>query len=205
VCFSDWSYVPYYDNAVDCEDGKIAKGFSYHQGPVWCTTFFTVKLKQISPNSYYFKFDFLSSFSSLLVGCYINILSPSVGCDSYIYIIFSSKCEIRKFLALHTPARAQIKINELYNIKWKTNRNKPSIYLLQEWVWPIGYFLRAKLLFAKKLESSRPGILKETVLFIKTTLTRHYEEVMNSTWRSLPEVTNHNGEVRTGCHGNKNG
>jgi glycogen debranching enzyme len=65
----------------------------------------------------------------------------------------------------------------------------------QEWVWPIGYFLRAKLLFAKKLESERPGILKETVLFIRSTLTRHYEEVMKSSWRSLPEITNHNAEV----------
>ncbi|XP_052775290.1 glycogen debranching enzyme-like isoform X2 [Mya arenaria] len=98
----DWSYVPYYDNRIECADAKIAKGFSYHQGP--------------------------------------------------------------------------------------------------EWVWPIGYFLRAKLLFAKKLESSRPGILKETVLFIRTTLTRHYEEVMNSSWRSLPELTNHNGEPNMfGC------
>ncbi|KAH3779514.1 hypothetical protein DPMN_157317 [Dreissena polymorpha] len=92
----DWSYVPYYDNTVDGTDAKIAKGFSYHQGP--------------------------------------------------------------------------------------------------EWVWPIGYFLRAKLMFAKRLESSRPGILKETVLFIRTTLTRHYEEVMRSDWRSLPELTNHGGE-----------
>lgn len=93
---NDWSYVPYYDNSIDSDDGKIARGFSYHQGP--------------------------------------------------------------------------------------------------EWVWPIGYFLRAKLLFARKLESSRPGLMRETVMFVRTTLTRHYEEVMKSTWRSLPEVTNHNGE-----------
>ncbi|XP_060552915.1 glycogen debranching enzyme-like isoform X1 [Ruditapes philippinarum] len=98
---SDWSYVPFYDNANDSEDAKIAKGFSYHQGP--------------------------------------------------------------------------------------------------EWVWPIGYFLRAKLIFARKLESSRPGILRETVMFIRSTLTRHYEEVMKSSWRSLPELTNHNAEPNKFC------
>ncbi|KAL4235669.1 hypothetical protein ACF0H5_004064 [Mactra antiquata] len=63
-----------------------------------------------------------------------------------------------------------------------------------EWVWPIGYFLRAKLIFAQKLEPSRPGILKDTVLYIRQHLSRHYTEVMKSNWRSLPEVTNHNAE-----------
>ena len=62
-------------------------------------------------------------------------------------------------------------------------------------MWPVGYFLRAKLHFARRLEAERPGILKETVTFIKTTLTKHYEMIMTSDWRSLPELTDANGEV----------
>ncbi|XP_064607423.1 glycogen debranching enzyme-like isoform X2 [Liolophura sinensis] len=63
-----------------------------------------------------------------------------------------------------------------------------------EWIWPVGYFLRAKLHIAKILESSQPGLLEETIMFVKTTLTRHYEEIMRSPWQSLPELTNSDGK-----------
>ena len=62
-------------------------------------------------------------------------------------------------------------------------------------MWPVGYFLRAKLHFARRMEAENPGILKETVTYIKTTLTKHYEMIMTSPWRSLPELTDSNGEV----------
>ncbi|XP_076440742.1 glycogen debranching enzyme-like isoform X2 [Babylonia areolata] len=63
-----------------------------------------------------------------------------------------------------------------------------------EWVWPVAYFLRAKLLFASKLEKKRKGILKETVTFVDSVLCEHYQELMHSCWKSLPELTNENGE-----------
>ena len=66
---------------------------------------------------------------------------------------------------------------------------------VQEWVWPVAYFLRAKLYVASKLEKHRPGILKETVDFVDTVLCRHYQELMHSPWKSLPELTNTNGSV----------
>ena len=59
----------------------------------------------------------------------------------------------------------------------------------------MGYFLRAKLMFAHKLEKERPGILKQTKHFIKTTLSKHNVHIRNSEWKSLPELTNKDGAV----------
>ncbi|KAK6188701.1 hypothetical protein SNE40_004828 [Patella caerulea] len=71
-----------------------------------------------------------------------------------------------------------------------------------EWLWPIGYFLRAKLYFASKLESKKKGIVKETIGFIETRLANHYLELMKSPWQSLPELTNSNGSYcRDSCRG----
>ena len=67
--------------------------------------------------------------------------------------------------------------------------------LVQEWVWPIGFFLRAKLKAAQMLESKRPGIFTETVNFIKSTLSAHHQHVFYSEWRGLPELTNQDGAV----------
>ncbi|KAL8625730.1 hypothetical protein ACOMHN_044005 [Nucella lapillus] len=62
-----------------------------------------------------------------------------------------------------------------------------------EWVWPVAYFLRAKLFFACKLEKKQKGILKKAVASVDSVLCRHYQELMNSPWKSLPELTNANG------------
>lgn len=57
-----------------------------------------------------------------------------------------------------------------------------------EWVWPVGYFLRAKLHFAK-----HNNALEETIKSIKLTLSKHFVELQTSDWRGLPELTNTNG------------
>nr|XP_022905345.1 glycogen debranching enzyme isoform X1 [Onthophagus taurus] len=57
-----------------------------------------------------------------------------------------------------------------------------------EWVWPMGYFLRAKLHFAKIQDE-----LDDTVDSIKGVLSKHYSEIQMSDWKGLPELTNSNG------------
>lgn len=52
-------------------------------------------------------------------------------------------------------------------------------------MWPLGYFLRAKLAFAE--DKTHEG--KE----MQKIMSRHYEFVENDVWMGLPELTNDNG------------
>uniref|UniRef100_A0A8D8ADW6 Glycogen debranching enzyme n=2 Tax=Culex pipiens TaxID=7175 RepID=A0A8D8ADW6_CULPI len=57
-----------------------------------------------------------------------------------------------------------------------------------EWVWPIGFYLRARLFFAKA-----NGLLKETVAETWSILQTHLNELQRCHWRGLAELTNENG------------
>ncbi|XP_077981674.1 glycogen debranching enzyme-like [Glandiceps talaboti] len=66
-----------------------------------------------------------------------------------------------------------------------------------EWVWVMGYFLRAKLHFANILLNDK---LIDTIKLIQQTLSRHHVEIEKSAWRGLPELTNEDGaECRDSC------
>nr|XP_060477312.1 glycogen debranching enzyme [Panthera onca] len=60
-----------------------------------------------------------------------------------------------------------------------------------EWLWPIGYFLRAKLYFSKLMG---PEANAKTVFLVKNVLSRHYVHLERSPWKGLPELTNENGQ-----------
>ncbi|ALC41670.1 CG9485, partial [Drosophila busckii] len=57
-----------------------------------------------------------------------------------------------------------------------------------EWVWPIGFYLRARLIFAKQC-----GRLDETIAETYAILRAHLREMQTSHWRGLPELTNDKG------------
>ncbi|RLU17593.1 hypothetical protein DMN91_009829 [Ooceraea biroi] len=60
-----------------------------------------------------------------------------------------------------------------------------------EWVWPIGYFLRARLHFANLVSGTNElrRVIESTYIIISN----HYMELSTSHWRGLPELTNENG------------
>ncbi|CAL8347014.1 unnamed protein product [Merluccius merluccius] len=60
-----------------------------------------------------------------------------------------------------------------------------------EWLWPVGYFLRAKLFFSKKLGED---VHQSTITLVKHILPRHYTHLEGSPWKGLPELTNENGQ-----------
>lgn len=60
-----------------------------------------------------------------------------------------------------------------------------------EWLWPVGYFLRAKLYFSKLMG---PETNAKTIFLVKNVLSRHYVHLERSPWKGLPELTNENGQ-----------
>ncbi|XP_048448186.1 glycogen debranching enzyme, partial [Rhincodon typus] len=59
-----------------------------------------------------------------------------------------------------------------------------------EWLWPLGYFLRAKLQFSKMMDQD---LYEDTKYLVKNILSRHYDYLEKSPWKGLPELTNENG------------
>ncbi|GAA5866533.1 hypothetical protein JCM1840_001348 [Sporobolomyces johnsonii] len=65
-----------------------------------------------------------------------------------------------------------------------------------EWVWPIGYFLRAHLIFDLKAGAGRVDP-NSTFHHIYTILSRHRSHILSDVWAGLPELTNEDGHY---CH-----
>lgn len=60
-----------------------------------------------------------------------------------------------------------------------------------EWVWPLGYFLRARLHFAPLVGGAEE--LRRTIESTEAIISRHLVEASTNHWRGLPELTNKDG------------
>ncbi|KAJ8889474.1 hypothetical protein PR048_008973 [Dryococelus australis] len=60
-----------------------------------------------------------------------------------------------------------------------------------EWVWPLGFFLRARLHFAGVVGGDAE--LQRTVAHTRALLAQHFTELQTSPWRGLAELTNKDG------------
>ena len=56
-----------------------------------------------------------------------------------------------------------------------------------EWIWPVGFFLRAYLTFGQKNG-------KNVIRDVMRILSKHYAELQSSKWRGIPELTNSRGQ-----------
>lgn len=61
-----------------------------------------------------------------------------------------------------------------------------------EWLWLTGFYIRAKLFWAKKLNN--PSLIKQTIKHCKKYLTSHMDLFHSNPWNGLPELTNENGK-----------
>ncbi|XP_060864608.1 glycogen debranching enzyme isoform X2 [Metopolophium dirhodum] len=59
-----------------------------------------------------------------------------------------------------------------------------------EWLWPVGFFLKAKLTFSTSQ--------RETSSEIQGILSKHFEHIKTSVWKGLPELTNKDGAFCAG-------
>lgn len=63
-----------------------------------------------------------------------------------------------------------------------------------EWLWPMGFYLRARLYFAQKVPDSQKA-LAAAVDEVKGILSNNYQLIQSSPWRGLPELTNRDGDI----------
>jgi len=61
-----------------------------------------------------------------------------------------------------------------------------------EWLWLMGFYLRAKLYWAK--QQNDPSIVKQTVQHLKEILSEHHQLIFGNDWKGLPELTDANGQ-----------
>lgn len=62
------------------------------------------------------------------------------------------------------------------------------IFVLQEWLWPVGYYLRARIYFI--IKSGNNDLINKVLSESKKYLAEHFIHLQKSDWKGLPELTN---------------
>ena len=68
-----------------------------------------------------------------------------------------------------------------------------------EWIWPVGFFLRAYNYFSKKSPAAAAAA-EDSRQFIMSTLSAHLVEMQVSHFRGIPELTNAKGAFCPGSN-----
>lgn len=84
-------------------------------------------------------------------------------------------------------------INSLDNDDYATSKGR-NYHQGPEWLWPLGYFLRAMLTFDSKRRTTREGRL-EMLQHLAIRMEKCRKEIESSPWAGLTELTNKNGAL----------
>jgi len=99
-------------------------------------------------------------------------------------------------IATLDPADANYRpyyINSLDNDDFATAKGR-NYHQGPEWLWPLGYFLRAMLVFDSKKRTTREGRL-EMLQQLAARMEGCRHEIEKTPWAGLTELTNKNGEL----------
>ena len=173
----DWAYNGDYDNSNDSTNSNTAHGYNYHQGPVSSTSISTrLNLHSV----------FYADFFPLVLIVFT--------CDEYHFHQFQQYLPVMKI----TKHVQYMNFFFFFNSQMQYYIRIIKNISLQEWLWPVGWLLRAQLAIASKVGGYEE--LGRTMSHVKSIISKHYTHLLSDVWRSLPELTNSNGAHCSGSN-----
>lgn len=101
-------------------------------------------------------------------------------------------------MGVRTLSRLDLNYNGNYYVNDHTHGH--NYHNGPEWLWPLGYYFLAKKNVLYMILKDKQKVKNEMMNLINEKLIPHYNHLMSSNWRSLPELTNENGtECYSSC------